>query len=129
MRVVKDFVDQADKEAIVINMVSQGYTLIEEQYHLDGKHLVFVNSEPSPPPPEPPKSTHYARVTGYNIGELRPLSVVRTWNGQDFPYNCFVTQGIKDDYIAGKLAIGDFVLVHFDDCGEQIAMMKIYKTW
>lgn len=79
--------------------------------------------------PEPPKSTHYAKVTGFNPTALEPLSVVRTWQGQDYPCDCFVTQDIVDAYTAGNLAIGDYVLIHFDDSGKQIAMMKIFKTW
>ena len=80
-------------------------------------------------PEVPPKSTHYARITAFNPTEVRPLSVVRNWNGQEYPSDCFVTQDIVDAYVAGKLSIGDFVLVHYDDIGEQIAMMKIFKTW
>ena len=38
-------------------------------------------------------------------------------------------QDLVDAHVAGKLGIDDFVLVHYDDIGEQIAMMKIYKTW
>jgi len=84
---------------------------------------------PPPPPPEPPKSTHYARIIDFHPTFVKPLSVVRFWEGQEYPSDCFVTQDIVDAYVAGNLSIGDFVLVHYDDCGEQIAMMKVFKTW
>lgn len=108
-----------------------------ERVSIEGKfvgegHLLFDDGQPEPPPPpppEPPISTHYARIEGFNPTAVKPLSVIRTWNGQDYPYNCFVTQDIVDAYTAGNLVPGDYVLIHFDDSGEQIAMMKIFKTW
>ena len=129
--------DLEDRQSIITMAEGIGYRMTSDTFDPDWEKgdephgtMVFTD-EPSPPPPspEPPKSTHYARVTGFTPTAVRPLSVVRTWNGQDFPYDCFVTQDLVDAYIAGKLVIGDWVLIHFDDCGEQIAMMKIYTTW
>jgi len=79
--------------------------------------------------PEPPRSTYFARITGFDVAATKSLTVVRTWQGNDYTYDCFVTQDIVDAYQAGKLAVGDYVLIHFDDEGRQIAMMKVYKTW
>jgi len=126
-----------DRQVKVTEAEGLGYRMLSDTFDPDWEKgdephgtMVFTDEpSPPPPPPEPPKSTHYARVTGFSQTAVRPLSVVRTWNGQEYPYDCFVTQDLVDAFIAGKLVIGDFVLVHFDDCGEQIAMMKIYKTW
>jgi len=78
---------------------------------------------------EPPRSTHFARITGIDVNALRPLSVVREWNEELYYYDCFVTQDIVDGYLSGKIGIDDYVLVHFDHIGQQVAMSKIYKTW
>lgn len=115
---------------------SKGFRMISDIFDPDWEKgdephgtMIFTDEHEPPPPIEPPKSTHFAKVTGFNPTELRPLSVVRTWEGQEYIHDCFVTQDIVDAYQAGNLSIGDFVLVHFDDSGEQIAMMKIFRTW
>jgi len=128
--------DKQERSLKIVEFEGQGYRMLHDTFDPDWEKgdephgtMIFTDVHEPTPPPEPPKSTHYARITGFAPAAVRPLSVVRTWNGQDFPYDCFVTQDLVDAFIAGKLVIGDFVLVHFDDCGEQIAMMKIYKTW
>ena len=97
----------------------------QEQTELDGLKVRF----PTPVVSQPPRSTHFARITAFNTTAVKPLSVVRTWSGKDYYYNCYVTQDIVDAYLAGKLRIGDYVLVHFDDSGVEVATQKIYKTW
>ncbi len=126
-----------DRQVKVAEAEGLGYRMISDTFDPDWEKgdephgtMVFTDEQPPPsPPPEPPKSTHYARITGFNPTALEPLSVIRTWQGHDYPCDCFVTQDLVDAYIAGNLVIGDFVLVHYDDCGKQIAMLKIFKTW
>lgn len=84
---------------------------------------------PPPPEPEPPRSTHPARIVSFDP-DSKILQVVRTYEGKEYTYDCeFFTQNLVDEYQAGKLAIGDHILVHFDDSGRRVAMMKIFQNW
>jgi len=78
---------------------------------------------------EPPRSTHFAKIVSVDVNATKPLSVVREWGGELFYFGCLVTQDIVDGYIAGKIGVDDYVLVHFDQSGQQVAMSKIFKTW
>ena len=84
--------------------------------------------------PEPPKSTHVAKITAINPAAVTPIATVRTWKGKDYPCDCYVTENIKDQFVQGDIAIGDWVLVLFlsddsDGIEAQIVTAKIYKTW
>lgn len=46
MRVIRDF--DTNRDTVISDMESKGFTLIEEQYHFDGKHLIFENDVPEP---------------------------------------------------------------------------------
>jgi len=89
-----------------------------------------INSEEiDVPDPEPTNSTHIATLQAINIGSVRPAHVKRVFQGIDFFYDCFVTESVKDHFIQGNIQIGDFLLVHFDDNGEQIVTHKVFKSW
>lgn len=79
--------------------------------------------------PEPPRSTHVSILQAVNPTKARPAKVKRTWQGIDYFYDCLVIQTVKDEYVAGKIKIGDYVLVHFDEMGEQIVTAKVFKSW
>ena len=90
----------------------------------------LINSvEIDVPGPEPTKSTHMATLEAINIGSVRPAHVKRVFQGIDFFYDCFVTETVKDQFVNGDIQIGDFLLVHFDDNGEQIVTHKVFKSW
>lgn len=78
-----------------------------------------------------PTSQHLAILKSINPSKARPATVVRTFNGQEYDTDCVVTQDIKDQYQAGKINIGDIVIVSY--CEERqddaIVMAKIYKSW
>lgn len=83
---------------------------------------------------EPPYSTHIGQVTDIDPSKAKPATIKRLWAGQEFTYNCLVTQDVRDQYAEGKINIGDFVLVEFfddDEIGKLIAIItqKIFKTW
>uniref|UniRef100_A0A6M3L1X5 Uncharacterized protein n=1 Tax=viral metagenome TaxID=1070528 RepID=A0A6M3L1X5_9ZZZZ len=79
--------------------------------------------------PQPPKSTHLATLVSVTI-DTRPARVKRIWQGRDYFFDCYVTQTVKDEYTSGKIAIGDYVIVHFDnEMNEQIVTAKVYKSW
>lgn len=75
--------------------------------------------------------SHWARVSAFNVGTDKPLEVKRTYQGKEHNVNCYVTQSVVDDYQAGKLAIGDFVIVEFidGDLDKPLAVAKVYKSW
>lgn len=79
--------------------------------------------------PEPPRSTHISILTGVDPTKVRPAKVKRVWEGRDYFYDCFATQSVKDEYVAGKIIVGDYILVHFDNIGEQIVTAKVWKSW
>jgi len=85
--------------------------------------------KPEPPEPEPPRSTHISIIDAIDPSKARPVRIKRTWEGRDYFYDCFVTESVKDQYLAGDIAAGDYALVHFDDIGEQIVTAKVFKSW
>ena len=82
-----------------------------------------------PPEPEPPRSTYISVINSIDASKARPVRVKRVWEGRDYFYDCFVSESVKDQYIAGSVAVGDYVLVHFDHIGEQIVTAKVFKSW
>lgn len=91
--------------------------------------LPHAYEEPTLPEPEPPISTHVSILTAVDVSKPRPAQVKRKWEGEDYYYDCFVTETVKDQYQAGDIQIGDYVLVHFDDIGEQVVTAKVFKSW
>lgn len=80
--------------------------------------------------PEPPHSTHVSILVGVDAAKARPAKIKRVWNSRDYYYDCFATQTVKDEFVAGKISVGDYVLVHFDDIlGEQVVTAKVFKSW
>lgn len=82
-------------------------------------------------PPAPSLSTHWARVESISLGEEKPIRVKRTWDGREYTVDCYVTETVKDQYQAGDIAVGDFVLVEFleDSADKAIVIAKVYQTW
>jgi len=91
--------------------------------------MTFTDEPELVGPSEPPLSTHIATLVAVDPSKARPARIKRVWQGQDYYYDCFATQTVKDEFVAGKIAIGDYVLVHFDEMGEQIVTAKVYKSW
>ena len=78
---------------------------------------------------EPPRSTHISVLEAIDALKARPARIRRVWEGESYYFDCFVTETVKDQYIAGDIQVGDYMLVHFDDIGEQIVIAKVYKSW
>lgn len=87
--------------------------------------------ENPPPIPELRMSLHEARVLSIDTGAVKPITARLFQEGNTFDVDCYVTQDMVDAYQAGKLAVGDWVLVYFIDEREDkaIVQQKIYKTW
>lgn len=143
---VIDFTDE-NKEKLITEYRALGYTLIEEQRYLDGNHLVFDDGIPPRDlaaeiddlkarvedlePGTPPLCTHWAVIVSIEPANEKPLRVRRLWGGEEYQLNCYVTEAIKDQYLAGDIAIGDYVLVEFldDDPNRTLVFAKVFKTW
>ena len=105
-------------------------TLHGEIWHNHELELIengFINTTPTETPP--PHSTHISVLVSVNPSVARPAQVKRLWEGREYFYNCFVTQTIRDEFAAGKILVGDYVAVHFDERGEQLVMGKVFKSW
>ena len=79
--------------------------------------------------PEPPRSSHISTLESVDPTKARPARIKRVWQGKDYYYDCFATQTVRDEYVAGKVAVGDYMIVHFDEVGEQIVTAKVWKSW
>ena len=89
--------------------------------------------------PDPPYSTHLARLDAVTIGVEKPAKVTRLfptsegwtdlWYGKTYVYDCYVTQEMVDEWTSGQLAVGDIVLVLFLGETHAILVHKVYKTW
>jgi hypothetical protein len=79
--------------------------------------------------PTPPHSMHVARLVAINPTAARPAMIERNWEGDVYSYNCLITQDIRNQYAAGQIQAGDFVLAHFDDIDQVIITHKIFKSW
>lgn len=87
---------------------------------------------PPPGPPSPfPSCTHWAIVEAINPALAKPLRARRTWEGHEYTFNCYVATEIVDLWQAGRLGIGDFVIVDFvdEDPDLPLATLKVFKSW
>ena len=98
------------------------------EYKVEEANQTIVDGNPSYKP-KPPRSSHISVLTAVDAAKARPAQIKRVWEGRDYFYDCFATQTVKDEFVAGKIAIGDYVIVHFDDIGEQIVTAKVFKSW
>lgn len=85
--------------------------------------------KPEPTLPEPPRSSHISVLEAVDPTKARPAQIRRKWRGNDYYYDCFATQTVRDEFAAGKIVAGDYVIVHYDDIGEQIVIAKVFKSW
>ena len=76
-----------------------------------------------------PRSTHVSILEAIVRTNRRPARIKRVWEGREEFFDCFVTKSVKDEYVAGDIRPGDYVLVHFDDIGEQIVTAKVFRSW
>lgn len=77
----------------------------------------------------PPQSTHVSSIEAIDTAKARPARVKRMWRNKPYYYDCFVTETVKDQYLSGNIAVGDYALVHYDDIGEQLVVAKVFKSW
>lgn len=85
-------------------------------------------------PNDLPKSQHIAKLKAVNPLVARPATVTRRFLGDLYDVDCFVTQGVKDEYAAGDIQIGDYVIVSYTRTGDDnetlpIVTGKVFKSW
>jgi len=85
---------------------------------------------------ELPHSQHIAQLTGVDVTKVKPLEVTRRYRGKDYTENCFVSQTIIGLYQAGRIAIGDYVIVSYiaEMPGQEelilpIVVDKVFVSW
>ncbi len=134
----KDQVEQADLDAAQANNCPEIVNGIPPalQGIISESDLPMAYEEPEPvepvePEPTPPLCTHWAKVDSFNQAEEKPMRVRRTWNSREYTVDCYVTENIKDQYQAGDVAVGDFVLVEFleDSADKAVVFAKVLETW
>jgi len=78
-----------------------------------------------------PTSQHLARIKSIDVTKAKPMTVTRTYQGIDFDIPCVVTQNIKDQYVEGKIQVGDIVIVAYCDerIDDAIVQSKVFKSW
>ena len=98
-------------------------------YYVDLDNQVIVSNPDYKP--RPPLCTHWAMIDSFHPSEVKPMRVKRSWRGYEYQVNCYVTETIKDQYLAGDIKGGDFVLVEFleDSADKAIVFAKVLKTW
>ena len=79
----------------------------------------------------PPIYGCWAILEAVNVTGVKPATVRRTWEGTDYVLDCYITQHVKDEWLAGNIAIGDYVLVEYldQDPNKAGVVAKIVKTW
>uniref|UniRef100_A0A6M3K1A6 Uncharacterized protein n=1 Tax=viral metagenome TaxID=1070528 RepID=A0A6M3K1A6_9ZZZZ len=111
--------------------------IIESYYHktnntvVDGE-LVLGDDLPVPPPQPPPLCTRMAKLISVTTGE-RPARVEVYMNKipTGFEYDCYVSETVLTEYTAGRIVVGDFLLVEFVDDRPDMGCVfaKAHKTW
>ncbi len=64
----------------------------------------FISSLPKVEP-EAPSSTHISTIVAIDTANARPVRIKRVWEGRDYYFDCLVTESVKDQYLAGDLAV------------------------
>jgi len=74
---------------------------------------------------------YWAKVKGFNAAATKPLVVERTHRGATHTIDCYVTTQVKDEYQAGTLTVGDYVIISFIDGDPEkpCAILKAHETW
>jgi len=119
-----------EQEALGRRMISDTFDEGRQSFNNPTGTMIFTD-EPEPPqvPSAPPPSTHISQLVSLYIVAERPARVKRVWEGREYLVDCLVSMTVFNEFGEGRLVVGDYVLVHYDDMGEQIVMGKVFKSW
>lgn len=83
-----------------------------------------------------PWSDHIGKLIDIDPSRAKPAQVRRFYMGNTYDFWCLVRQNVVDEYIAGDLAIGDWVTVSFieempytTEYHVAIVTGKVYESW
>lgn len=83
-----------------------------------------------------PHSEHIAKLIAVNATASRPATIRRRYMGVDYDIKCLVSQTVRDQYVAGTIQLGDFVVVSFieeipngTERHVAVVMVKIFNSW
>ncbi|GAH70447.1 unnamed protein product [marine sediment metagenome] len=73
------------------------------------------------------ESPFFARVD--EILSHKEVKVKRTYLGNEIDINCHVTQTVKDEFLGGKIVVGDIVIIQFieADLSKPVILGKLVK--
>ena len=78
-------------------------------------------------------SSHLGQILAIDVTKVKPLKarVLHEKENVTKDYDCFVTKSIKDQYLAGTVSIGDYVIIHFFELNPLRAVCTdiIFKSW
>jgi len=76
------------------------------------------------------ESLFFATIESINPENEKPLRVKRTFQGSEYHINCYITFTIKQGLTAGKIVVGDKVLIGFVDAdiSKPLAIDKLIVT-
>jgi len=115
------------------------YKPIEPVYNDEGNPITLYLSDlnlESPTANDLPHSEHIGKLMAVNATAARPATVRRKFMGTTYDVNCLVTQEVKDEYQAGKIQLGDYVIVSFideipdtEEVNIAIVTGKVFESW
>ena len=83
-----------------------------------------------------PVSEHIGMLISVTPANAKPAIIRRRFWGENYDINCLVTQSVAELYQAGKIQVGDYVLVSFieempNETERNIAIVtdKVYRSW
>lgn len=83
-----------------------------------------------------PHSEHIAKLKAVDPAAVKPATVTRKFMGELYDVACFVTETVKDQYQAGDIAVGDYVVVSFiseypdgEERNIPIVTGKVFRSW
>ena len=138
MEIEEKYANLIERAEKIVAREGEGLRMIHDNFDPDWEKgdephgtLILTDNIPPSPIPQPPMSTHSAEIIGADLQAEKPLQIRRVWEGRNYDYDCYVAEELVLLYQAGKLHIGDTVLVDFldNDPLTPIAILKVHKTW
>ena len=136
MEISVTYTDLKDRDIKGKEQEAKGLRMLHDNFDVDWQsgdepHGTMIITDVVIPPtiPTPPCSSHISVLTAINPANVKPATIKRIWDGRDYFYDCFVTQTVRDEFGSGKIVIGDYVIVLFEDTGTQIVTAKVFRSW
>ena len=83
-----------------------------------------------------PASEHIGKLISVNPSLPKPATARRRFYGENYDFNCLVTQNIVNMWTANQIEVGDYVLVSFieeipNGIERNVAIItdKVFESW